>query len=91
MRADRRMLSLTGEYGTDVQIGAGTLTGGPWSEIRAKGATTITSLTGNWSALPSALADGEAIEGIFTAVTISGGAVYCKRTSVTPLAIATRT
>jgi hypothetical protein len=78
--AERHVLALNGNYGTDVQEGAGTLTGGPWVALIAKGATTITSLTGNWSANPGALADGEDITGIFTSVTISGGKLYCKRT-----------
>lgn len=77
--APRKVLGLNGDYGTDVLDGAGTKTGGPWTVLIAKGATTITSLTGNWEANPGALADGEDITGIFTSVTISGGKLYCKR------------
>ena len=77
--AERQILALNGSYGTDVQSGAGTLTGGPWVALIAKAETTITSLTGNWSANPGVLADGEEITGVFTSVTISGGKLYCKR------------
>jgi len=91
--AERKVLSLNGDYGTDVLDGAGSISGGPWSTLIAKGATTITSLTGNWSANPGALADGEDLTGVFTAVTISGGKLYCKRTaeSASELPIATVT
>ena len=59
--------------------GAASISGGPWVALVAKGATVTTSLTGNWDTLPGAVADGEVLTGVFTAVTISSGKLYCKR------------
>ena len=89
---DRATLALNGAYGTDVLSGAGSISGGPWVALIAKGATVTTSLTGTWDVLPGDLADGEVITGIFTAVTISSGILYCKRAAeADELAIATVT
>jgi len=92
-KEERISLGREGAYGTDVLDGAGSLSGGPWCALIAKGATTTSSLTGNWSALPGAMADGEVITGRFTAVTISGGKLYCQRSAEasTELPIATKT
>ena len=80
VQAARRTLAWGGDYGTDTLDGAGTSTGGPWGMIIAKGATTITAMTANYDAVIGAMADGEAMHGTFTSVTISGGKLYLRRT-----------
>lgn len=45
-------------------------------KLVAKGATVISALTGNWSANPGDLADGEVIYGRFTSVTLASGELY---------------
>lgn len=81
--AERTVLGLNGAYGTDVIEGAATANTGPYVALIAKGATVITSLTGNWSANPGSVEDEE-LTGIFTSVTISSGKLYCKKAVETP-------
>lgn len=45
-------------------------------KLVAKGATVIGALSGNWDTNPGSLADGEAIFGRFTSVTLSSGELY---------------
>ena len=70
-----------GIYGVDYFSDTDTHTG-DWTKIVAKGATEINSLTSlTWSTAPATLADGEAIYGIFTAIDLTSGAVYCYRSA----------
>jgi len=81
IHAARKTLAWGGDYGTDTQDGAGTISGGPWGMIIAKGTTVVTAMTANWDAVIGSMADGESHVGLFTSVAISSGKLYLKRTA----------
>jgi hypothetical protein len=71
-----------GQYGVTVIADTNahaSATGEVFGKLVAKGATVISALTGNWSANPGAIADGEAIFGKFTSVTLASGELYAYR------------
>ena len=72
------LLGWGGQAGVDI-IDDTTPTNGPWCKIVAKGAVVIDSLTSNWSDKPATMIDGEAIYGVFEAITLTSGTVYCYR------------
>jgi hypothetical protein len=72
------LLSWGGQSGVDVFSDTSSHEG-RWSKIVSIGASALTSLTGNWSANPATLADGQAIYGRFTEIQLSSGKVHCYR------------
>ena len=67
-----------GRYGVDVFSDTSEHTGS-WGKIVAKGATVLTTLTGNWTANPTNMEDGEVLYGDFTVIELASGAAYCYR------------
>lgn len=70
-------LQLSGEYGGKyITSASGTVTGN-WYQIEAIGATVLGATTSNIVDLPSSvsLAAGQTLNGVFTAITVTSGAV----------------